>query len=95
MIATPIAPAGLYAQEISARPPRTRAQQLNGIVCATAFLLGCCMVNFSQFIFLLPLRILPFPWARTLYRDGIRYTKGAYGNLLGASGDGLRAKRCS
>ena len=93
MIARPIAPAGLHAQEISTRPPRTRAQQLNAVLCAPAFLLGCCMVNFFQFMFLLPLCILPFPWARTLYRDGIRYTKGAYGNLLGASNDGLRTER--
>lgn len=40
------------------------------------------MVNASQFVFLLPLRVLPFKWSRALYVDGIRYTKGAFGCLL-------------
>jgi len=39
------------------------------------------MINGSQFIFLLPLRILPFSEPRKLYYAGIRYTKGAFGCL--------------
>jgi len=39
------------------------------------------MINGSQFVFLLPLRALPFKWSRKLYYAGIRYTKGAFGCL--------------
>jgi hypothetical protein len=40
------------------------------------------MINISQFIFLLPLLCIPFQSAKSLYAEGIRYTKGSFGNLL-------------
>jgi hypothetical protein len=36
----------------------------------------------SQFVFLLPLRFLPFAPAKSLYDAGIRFSKGAFGTLL-------------
>ena len=49
------------------------------------FLFGCLMINGSQFVILLPLKLLPFRRARKLYYEGVRYTKGAFGALLGES----------
>jgi 1-acyl-sn-glycerol-3-phosphate acyltransferase len=47
-----------------------------------AFDLGCLMINGCQFVFLISLRILPFVWARNLYDECIRWTKGCFGTLL-------------
>ncbi|KDQ63833.1 hypothetical protein JAAARDRAFT_54021 [Jaapia argillacea MUCL 33604] len=72
----------LYATEIAARPPRTWGQVLNAIVFGVVFNVACLMINASQFLFLLPLRILPFKTTRKLYEEGIRYTKGSFAILL-------------
>jgi hypothetical protein len=75
-----------YKVEIGAgRPRRTWTRLLQGVLFALVFNIGCLMANGSQFAFLLPLRLFPFAWARKLYDDGIRYTKGAFGNLLSQS----------
>ncbi|KAA1468636.1 acyltransferase-domain-containing protein [Dentipellis sp. KUC8613] len=73
---------GLHTLEISKRPPKTWAQTLNAIAFSVVFNFGCLMVNLSQFAFLFPLRLLPFPWAQQWYETGIRYSKGAFGTLL-------------
>lgn len=75
----------LHTLEISQRPRRTWAQTLNAILTAIVFLSACLMINASQLVFLLPLRLLPFAWAETAYYEGIRYSKGAFGRLLGVS----------
>lgn len=67
------------------RPRMTWARLLRALLAGLVFDLGCLMINGSQFVFLLPLRILPFVWARRMYEDGIRYTKGAFGNLCSES----------
>ncbi|KAL0072157.1 hypothetical protein AAF712_001080 [Marasmius tenuissimus] len=74
----------LFAQPISARPPITWRRKLIALCFGVLFNLGCIMLNGSQFVFLLPLRILPFEWSRKLYDEGIRYTKGAFGCLMSA-----------
>jgi hypothetical protein len=68
---------------IPSRPPKTWAQFINAISFLIVFDFGSLMINSSQFVFLAPLLLLPFPWARELYEEGIRYTKGAFGSLLG------------
>ncbi|KAI0047800.1 acyltransferase-domain-containing protein [Auriscalpium vulgare] len=40
------------------------------------------MLNVSQFAILLPLRLLPWPWARSWHNTGVRLSKGAFGTLL-------------
>jgi hypothetical protein len=88
-------PVPLHALKVSSRPPRTWYQILNAVLFGCIFDLGCLMINGFQFVFLLPLRLLPFAWARELYREGIRYTKGAFGCLLGMlSCNGLYYGRC-
>ncbi|TFK57392.1 acyltransferase-domain-containing protein [Heliocybe sulcata] len=72
----------VYALPISARPRRTWAQVVNGILFCIVFNLGCLMVNGTQFVFLLPLRLVPLNAAYKLYEAGIRYTKGAFAALL-------------
>lgn len=85
-IASPMATTpALHTLEISQRPRRTWAQTLNAILAAIVFLSACLMINGSQFAFLLPLKLLPFAWAETVYYEGIRYSKGAFGRLLGTS----------
>ncbi|KAF8633934.1 hypothetical protein AX15_001118 [Amanita polypyramis BW_CC] len=71
-----------YSLPISTRPPQTWMRSLKAILFFILFNSGCLMINASQFLFLLPLRILPFPSARKLYDEGICYTKGAFGYLL-------------
>jgi hypothetical protein len=73
----------VYATEIQNRPPRTWRQIAYAIVYFFVFNLGCLAVNASQFLFLLPLRFIPFVQAKSLYDAGIRYSKGAFGTLLG------------
>lgn len=67
---------------ISARPGTAWSRSIKAVLFFILFNFGCIMVNGSQFVFLLPLRILPFQWSRRMYNEGIRYTKGAFGCLL-------------
>jgi hypothetical protein len=73
---------GLHSFPISSRPPKPWSQTLNAVLFAVIFNIGCLMINGTQFVFLLPLRLIPFNWARELYDEGIRYTKGAFAALL-------------
>lgn len=73
----------LHTLPISSRPWRTWVQLVNMVLCLCTFLIGCIMINGSQFLFLLPLALLPFPWAQRMYLEGVRYSKGAFGMLLG------------
>ncbi|KAJ6627200.1 hypothetical protein B0H10DRAFT_1996020 [Mycena sp. CBHHK59/15] len=73
----------LYGIPIAARTESlTWKRKLSATASAIVFAVACLMINGTQLIFLLPLCLLPFNWARTLYRDGIRYTKRAFGCLL-------------
>ena len=74
---------GLYALEIPKRPPKTWAQVLHALLFAVVFNVGCLMVNSFQFTILLPLKLLPFAFAEKAYEEGIRYSKGAFGTLMG------------
>ncbi|KAJ6604382.1 acyltransferase-domain-containing protein [Mycena vulgaris] len=78
---TAAASAELYTLPISARRPVSWTQLVLGTASAVVFLLACLMINATQIVFLLPLYLLPFKWSRTLYTDGIRYTKRAFGCL--------------
>jgi len=76
--------AALHAVPISERPRRTWAQFLNGVAFSVLFNLGCVLTNVTQFVLLLPLRVLHLlPFGRRLYDTGIRRSKGAFGTLLG------------
>ncbi|THU94849.1 hypothetical protein K435DRAFT_151938 [Dendrothele bispora CBS 962.96] len=72
----------VHAIPISRRPSTSWTRKLWALVFIVLFDLGCLTVNASQFVFLLPFRILPFKWSRALYEEGIRYTKGSFGCLL-------------
>ncbi|RDX56035.1 hypothetical protein OH76DRAFT_1337998 [Lentinus brumalis] len=72
----------LHTIPIASRPRRTWAQTAHGILFLVVFLFACLMTNGCQFLFLLPLKLLPFRRARKLYYEGIRYTKGSFGALL-------------
>ena len=74
--ATPV-----YAVPIAQRRPMPWTMFFKAILFTIVFDIGCLMINGCQFIFFLPLRILPFRWAKDLYNSGIRYTKGAFGCL--------------
>lgn len=74
----------LHTIPISSRPRRTWAQTAHGILFVVVFLFACLMINASQLVVILPLRLFPFRRARKLYYEGVRYTKGAFGALLGA-----------
>ena len=75
--------AGVHTLEISRRPRKTWLQTLQATVFIIVFIFGCFMVNGFQLIVLLPLKLLPFTPVRVLYDEGIRYSKGAFGTLLG------------
>ncbi|KAF8912857.1 hypothetical protein CPB84DRAFT_472397 [Gymnopilus junonius] len=72
----------LYAIPIDKRPPKSWSRTIDAFLFFVLFNAGCILINASQFVFLLPLRILPFRWSRKLYYAGIRYTKGAFGCLM-------------
>lgn len=72
----------LHATEIRDRPPRTWRQAAHAMLYFFVFNLGCIAINASQFVFLLPLRFIPFVSARSLYDAGIRFSEGAFGTLL-------------
>jgi len=74
----------LYTLPISARPPTSWRQTFKSIAFMVLWLFASLMINGSQFVFLLPIRLLPFRWARSLYYEGIRWTKGCCGCLLSA-----------
>ncbi len=74
----------LHAIPIPSRPRRTWAQTAHGVLFLAVFLFACLMTNGFQFVAILPLKLLPFRPARKLYYEGVRYTKGAFGALLGA-----------
>lgn len=75
----------LHNYQISQRPQKTWAQILNTILYIIVFDLGCLMINGFQITLLLPLRLLPLTRLREVYDEGIRYSKGAFGVLLGVS----------
>ena len=75
----------IHELPISKRPAQTWRTTLKAIFFCLLFNFGCLMINGSQFVFLLPLRILPFRWSRSLYYTGIRYTKGSFGCLQSMS----------
>lgn len=75
-------PIELYTIPIAARPAQSWSRLIFALASAIVFDIGCSMINATQFVFLLPLRLLPFTWARELYEEGIRYTKGAAGCLF-------------
>ncbi len=74
----------VYALPIAQRRSMPWTRFFKAILFTLVFDIACLMINCSQFIFLLPLRILPFRWAKNLYNSGIRYTKGAFGCLQSA-----------
>ncbi|KAH7915340.1 acyltransferase-domain-containing protein [Hygrophoropsis aurantiaca] len=74
--------AQLHQLPISARPAKTTRQKLNAALFIAVFLPACIIVNAFQFMFLLPLKLLPFAWSNELYNEGIRYTKGAFAILM-------------
>lgn len=73
----------LYNIPITERPKKTWLQTLNALSWVVIFNFGCLMINGFQFTILLPIWLLPFPAARRLYDEGIRYSRGAFGLLLG------------
>ncbi|KAF9068013.1 acyltransferase-domain-containing protein [Rhodocollybia butyracea] len=73
---------GLHSLPISQRPSTSIRQKLRAVVFFVVFNLGCLMILTCQFVFLLPLRLFPFKWSRSLYEEGIRYTKGSFGCLI-------------
>ncbi|KAJ3557436.1 hypothetical protein NP233_g11742 [Leucocoprinus birnbaumii] len=73
---------GLYSIPISARPPTPWKQTFKAIGFIILWMFAAIMINGSQFVFLLPIRLLPFRSARSLYYEGIRWTKGCLGCLL-------------
>ncbi|KAJ7706461.1 acyltransferase-domain-containing protein [Mycena rosella] len=76
-------PEPLYSRPISARTERLSwRRDLIATAAAVVFASACLMINATQIVFLLPLSLLPFTWSRTLYTDGIRFTKRAFGCLL-------------
>lgn len=77
--------AGLHSLPVSQRPPTSLKQKLRAVAFFITFNLCCLTLNASQFVFLLPLRLLPFQWSRSLYEEGIQYTKGSFGCLLSMS----------
>lgn len=74
--------AALCGIEISKRPPKTFTQKVLGIISLVVFLFGCISVNATQLLFVVPLALLPFPWAKEAHESGVRYTKGAFGILI-------------
>src|SRR5277367_5046826 len=72
----------LFTIPIKFRPPKAWSQLLNATLFFIVLISGCLMINISQFIFLVPLLCIPFQSAKSLYAEGIRYTKGSFGNLL-------------
>lgn len=73
----------LYELPVASRPRKTWMDVARGVPMAVVFNLGCLMIICFQFTLLLPLKLLPLSPAQRLYEEGIRYSKGAFGTLLG------------
>jgi hypothetical protein len=73
-----------YLQPVKLRAPLTTVQKINTFNFFFIFNLGILIINITQFL-LLPFAFIPSPFASAAYQDGIRYTKGALGNLLSPS----------
>ncbi|KAK2461763.1 hypothetical protein APHAL10511_006226 [Amanita phalloides] len=71
-----------HSLPIVARPPQSWTRFFKASLFFLLFNSGCLMIHAFQLLFLLPLRIIPFSFARHLYDEGIHYTKGAFGCLL-------------
>ncbi|KAF7319976.1 Lysocardiolipin acyltransferase [Mycena kentingensis (nom. inval.)] len=67
---------------IAARPPASWAQTLRGLGFCILFNTGILTIHATQLLVLLFFGLIPFNWARQLYKHGIRYTKGCFGALL-------------
>ncbi|KIJ68231.1 hypothetical protein HYDPIDRAFT_24530 [Hydnomerulius pinastri MD-312] len=76
------APTPQHHLPIYARPPKTWAQTLNGLLFFLLFIPGCFMVHGFQLLFVLPLKLVPGTRSKKLYDEGIRYTKGAFAALM-------------
>lgn len=75
-------PASQYAIPINRRGPKTWFQIVHNICYLVVFLFGCFMINGTQLLFLLPLRLVPNAQAREIYEMGVRYTKGSFALLM-------------
>ncbi|CCM00886.1 uncharacterized protein FIBRA_02932 [Fibroporia radiculosa] len=73
---------GLHNLEIRQRPRHSWLQTVWGALFLVVFLFACVVINASQFVFLLPLKLFPFAWADAVYFEGIRCSKGAFGALI-------------
>lgn len=73
----------LHALPIADRPKKTWSQTLNAVLYIVMFNLGCLMIFGFQCAVLIPLRLVPVAPARHLYYEGVRYSKGAFGTLVG------------
>ena len=82
----------LHELEIAKRPRRTWGQVVHGLLFAVVFNLGCLMINGFQFTVLLPLLLVPSARAHEAYEAGIRYSKGAFGTLIGMCFPGLQPR---
>ncbi|THH10539.1 hypothetical protein EW145_g1245 [Phellinidium pouzarii] len=71
-----------YALPIADRPRKSWYQFAHGVVFLIVFLFGCIMINTTQLVFVLPLRLVPNARVRALYEEGVRYTKGSFGMLI-------------
>jgi sterol desaturase/sphingolipid hydroxylase (fatty acid hydroxylase superfamily) len=72
----------IHTIEISKRLPRSWARTFRAILFILILNFGTLMINASQLVILLPLRLFPFEWAISLHDTGIRLGKGAFGTLL-------------
>jgi hypothetical protein len=75
----------LFELPIASRPSLTWRRRFIAVLFIIVFDLACLLLNGSQFVFLLPLRLLPFEWSRRWYKASIRYTKGSFCCLLSKS----------
>jgi len=77
----------VHAIPIRSRPPTTLKQRLFGVAFGVVFNTGCLLINGSQILFLLPLRLLialaPISLMQRLHEAGVRWTKGCAGKLFG------------
>lgn len=72
-----------YATPIARREHKGHAWLFKALLFGLVFDTACIMINATQFL-LFPLRFIPFlPGAQLAYEQGIQYTKGCFGTLLG------------
>lgn len=72
----------IYSIPIKSRPTKSWFQVLYGTVSIVFFLTGCIMVNATQMLFVMPLRLIPDKRALELHETGVKYTKHAFGVLI-------------